>query len=54
MQIFERMTAHDHEELVFAQDRDAGLRAIISVHSTVFGPALGGLRAPPARGMSGW
>jgi leucine dehydrogenase len=47
MEIFERMVAHDHEELVFAQDRDAGLRAIISIHSTVLGPALGGLRMWP-------
>lgn len=47
MEIFERMVARDHEELVFAQDRAAGLRAIISVHSTVLGPALGGLRMWP-------
>jgi len=47
MELFERMVTRDHEELVFAQDRDAGLRAIISVHSTVLGPALGGLRMWP-------
>lgn len=47
MNIFERMVGRDHEELVFVQDRAAGLRAIISVHSTVLGPALGGLRMWP-------
>jgi leucine dehydrogenase len=47
MGILERMVANDHEELVFVQDRAAGLRAIISVHSTVLGPALGGLRMWP-------
>jgi len=47
MQIFERMTTRGHEELVFVHDRDAGLRAIIGVHSTVLGPALGGLRMWP-------
>jgi leucine dehydrogenase len=47
MEIFDRMAASDHEELIFAQDRAAGLRAIISIHSTVLGPALGGLRMWP-------
>jgi len=47
MGILERMVANDHEELVFVQDRAAGLRAIISVHSTVLGPTLGGLRMWP-------
>ena len=47
MDIFEQMVGRDHKELVFVQDRAAGLRAIISVHSTVLGPALGGLRMWP-------
>jgi leucine dehydrogenase len=47
MEVFERMVSRDHEELVFAQDGDARLRAIISIHSTVLGPALGGLRMRP-------
>src|SRR5215216_7786483 len=34
----------DHERVVIRQDRDSGLRLIIAVHSTVLGPALGGLR----------
>ncbi|CCQ17389.1 Valine dehydrogenase [Rhodococcus sp. AW25M09] len=40
---------HDsaHERVVFCQDRDTGLRAIIAVHSTALGPALGGTRFYP-------
>ncbi len=34
----------DHEEVIFCNDDDAGLRAIIAIHSTVLGPALGGCR----------
>lgn len=36
-----------HERVLFCQDRDTGLRAIIAVHSTVLGPALGGTRFYP-------
>ena len=34
----------DHEQLVVRQDADTGLRFLVAVHSTVLGPALGGLR----------
>jgi glutamate dehydrogenase/leucine dehydrogenase len=34
----------DHERVVIRQDPDSGLRMIVAVHSTVLGPALGGLR----------
>ena len=34
----------DHERVVVRQDRETGLRLIVAVHSTVLGPALGGLR----------
>ena len=34
----------DHEQVVVKQDPDTGLRFLIAVHSTVLGPALGGLR----------
>jgi leucine dehydrogenase len=37
----------DHEEVVFASDKDCGLRAIIAVHSTTLGPAIGGCRILP-------
>lgn len=34
----------DHEQVVFASDAASGLRAVIAVHSTALGPALGGCR----------
>jgi valine dehydrogenase (NAD+) len=36
-----------HEQVVFCQDRDSGLKAIIAVYSTALGPALGGTRFYP-------
>src|SRR5207237_196483 len=38
------MPDDDHERVVIRQDPDTGLRLIVAVHSTVLGPALGGLR----------
>ncbi|CAM3153743.1 Glu/Leu/Phe/Val dehydrogenase dimerization domain-containing protein [Nocardioides dubius] len=35
---------HEHEQVVFCHDEASGLRAIIAVHSTALGPALGGTR----------
>ena len=35
------MEMHDHEEVLFSFDRTTGLRAIIAVHDTTLGPALG-------------
>ena len=34
----------DHERVHLIQDADTGLRGVIAIHSTVLGPALGGLR----------
>lgn len=34
----------EHEQLVFCNDPDTGLKAIIGIHSTVLGPAMGGSR----------
>jgi valine dehydrogenase (NAD+) len=39
--------ATGHEQVVFCQDAGSGLRAIIAIHSTVLGPALGGTRFRP-------
>jgi len=38
------MTEMNHEQVVFCQDKETGLKAIIAVHNTVLGPALGGTR----------
>lgn len=34
----------DHEQVVFCRDKDSGLKAIIAIHNTALGPALGGTR----------
>lgn len=47
MELFDTMSERGHEEVVFFQDRETGLRAIVAIHSTVLGPALGGLRMWP-------
>ncbi|GAA2723888.1 MULTISPECIES: Glu/Leu/Phe/Val dehydrogenase dimerization domain-containing protein [Streptomyces] len=36
-----------HEQVVLCQDRASGLKAVIAVHSTALGPALGGTRFYP-------
>ncbi|TDC37919.1 Glu/Leu/Phe/Val dehydrogenase dimerization domain-containing protein [Micromonospora sp. KC213] len=36
-----------HEQVVFCQDKQTGLRAIIGIYSTALGPALGGTRFYP-------
>src|SRR6185437_2925731 len=45
--IFETIANTGHEEVVFCHNKDAGLKAIIAIHNTVLGPALGGLRMWP-------
>ncbi|WP_027420199.1 Glu/Leu/Phe/Val dehydrogenase dimerization domain-containing protein [Crocinitomix catalasitica] len=42
--IIERMSKYNHEQLLFCNDNATGLKAIIAVHNTVLGPALGGTR----------
>jgi leucine dehydrogenase len=42
--VISQMSMFDHEEVVFCQDKATGLKAIIAVHNTVLGPALGGTR----------
>ena len=42
--VFGQLSFDDHEQIVFCNDKDTGLKAIIGIHSTVLGPALGGTR----------
>lgn len=42
--ITEAMAHSGHEQVVFVAEPEVGLRAIIAVHSTALGPALGGVR----------
>jgi leucine dehydrogenase len=44
MEIFKYMESYDYEQLVFCQDKTSGLKAIIAIHDTTLGPALGGTR----------
>ncbi len=45
MGTFELLSKHgDHEQVVFCHDKDIGLKAIIAIHNTALGPALGGTR----------
>lgn len=44
MQIFDYLQRYDYEQLLFCQDEASGLRAIIAIHDTTLGPALGGTR----------
>ncbi|MFA6985229.1 MAG: Glu/Leu/Phe/Val dehydrogenase dimerization domain-containing protein [Arenimonas sp.] len=45
--IFETLAQTGHEEVIFCHNKDAGLKAIIAIHNSVLGPALGGLRMWP-------
>ncbi|GAA0476580.1 Glu/Leu/Phe/Val dehydrogenase dimerization domain-containing protein [Streptomyces sp. NPDC046215] len=36
-----------HEQVVLCQDRESGLKAVIAIHSSALGPALGGTRFYP-------
>ncbi|WP_333695534.1 Glu/Leu/Phe/Val family dehydrogenase [Flavobacterium sp.] len=42
--VFGQVSFDNHEQIVFCQDKDTGLKAIIGIHNTVLGPALGGTR----------
>lgn len=42
--VFGQASFNDHEQIVFCHDKDTGLKAIIGIHNTVLGPALGGTR----------
>ena len=42
--ILRKMFDMGHEQVVFCHDKESGLKAIIAIHNTVLGPALGGTR----------
>ncbi len=47
MSVFESASFDHHEQVVFANDEQSGLRAIIAIHSTRLGPGVGGCRIYP-------
>lgn len=44
MKKFDYMEKYDYEQLVFCYDETSGLKAVICIHDTTLGPALGGTR----------
>jgi len=42
MEVFKALEQAEHEQVSFAYDEIAGLRAIVAIHNTVLGPAIGG------------
>jgi leucine dehydrogenase len=44
---FDYLSKYGHEQLIFCQNRDVGLKAIVAIHDTTLGPALGGTRMWP-------
>lgn len=47
MTVFGALDFSDHEQVVYCCDTRAGLKAIIAIHNTNLGPALGGCRMWP-------
>ena len=42
--VFSNPSFDNHEQIVFCHDKGTGLKAIIAIHDTTLGPALGGTR----------
>ncbi|MBE9551833.1 MAG: Glu/Leu/Phe/Val dehydrogenase, partial [Proteobacteria bacterium] len=47
MSVFSSRHLDDHEQVVFCRDTGSGLKAIVAIHNTARGPALGGCRMWP-------
>ena len=47
MGVFDAVDFDNHENVVFCHERASGLKAIIAIHNTNLGPALGGCRMWP-------
>jgi leucine dehydrogenase len=45
--VIAQMAVNNHEQVVFCNDNETGLKAIIAIHNTVLGPSLGGTRMWP-------
>src|SRR5690625_780823 len=44
MKVFEQLKMYDYEQVIYCQDSSSNLKAIIAIHDTTLGPALGGTR----------
>lgn len=47
MSVFSSPDFDQHENVVFGYDQDSGLRAVIAIHNSNLGPAMGGCRMYP-------
>ena len=47
MDLFKYIQEMGHEQVIFCHDPEAGLKAIIAIHNTNLGPAMGGTRLWP-------
>ncbi len=47
MEVFKYIQEMGHEQVIFCHDPEAGLKAIIAIHNTNLGPAMGGTRLLP-------
>ncbi|MDZ7691621.1 MAG: Glu/Leu/Phe/Val dehydrogenase dimerization domain-containing protein [Balneolaceae bacterium] len=45
--LFSQLESYEHEQVVICSEPSAGLKAIIAIHDTTLGPALGGVRMWP-------
>jgi leucine dehydrogenase len=50
--VLEQLRARGHEQVTFCNDESSGLRAIIAIHDTTLGPAIGGVRMWPYKSES--
>ena len=44
LKVLSEMEFLGHEQILFCQDKETSLKAIIAIHDTTLGPALGGTR----------
>lgn len=44
LEVFKNLEKYGHEQLALFTNKDLGLRAIVAIHNTTLGPALGGCR----------
>src|SRR4051812_16339244 len=44
LEVFANLEKYGHEQLALFTNKDVGLKAIVAIHNTTLGPALGGCR----------
>ena len=45
--LFDLMSTSDHQNVFICNDNEIGLKAIVAIHDTTLGPAIGGVRMLP-------